>query len=958
MCLSGTDLQAELQLLSKHVFQIFQKNNQPCIYNPDQFRQFCISSGATTIFDNILQSVLTPRKSENRKEKNKKIAVNIIYTLCFALSQQNNYLQQDQTRYFMLKNLNKEALDTERCLGNSCSSRKSYYMRQNIGKAHIEHLNSEIEKAIRQQSLIVCVIDDYHCIHGLRRPSTEKLSEAKHMCTIIIKIFPKIKAIKLPTKMEDVHNPNGISADICSALICSQSSMEMLCQTFATIMPAWARQRFFDPENERSRLHLHDYANSEDIRDLRSMDNVQLLEMNELPLKRLSNFETALTWVTKSSLKQYMQKYLLLVPGDWPAQFYIRQAVYKSVYPNGKLRQPENPLMNTRTCDHHDYSLRMPLSDSTFTTWKKEMDSIVPLIGPLHISLNAREDICELYHPLIKYIYKRLFPGCVLAGKPKPWRITLLLEIIYGGWTLIRSTVVVLFSKCKQLQYAILFNLMDNYIPLVLMIYGVSFKLNQFGQYLKAVVRIWTMFHCFHRKHYDKAPLVWISNIGYWSQHYPELHQTFEDNIACTDEYPVENAHSIIRANTQSADDCTTISKKAKMMFTSKAEVKNFKSVFTPPKSFTFTRKVLKSLKVKAAEIIGDVLKKMTNTDSAIELSTDMQLNSDNIKCLPLGFHTNKPPNPCLCCDMPACPHQSEDLEWKRFDGCFHSFHVKCLGDIDHCPICRGYLQQVVQQLSTSAQNAIFNGQDNAEVDLGNPENNTPDKPPKINEETNEELAAKIEGIKEGISSLKIPVPTLIQHQQVSTKLPVPKHSCPPHCKTCGHPIKGHRTIQASKTCPMCENNKCSPASKNQKCQCEWHKGTVLAPDKTNSSHNVQMIKHNATATELILPKELCQYSLSPNGLTSNACTVIALLTVLSFLQGNLSIPKHGNDSVLSILPKLREVMIEGNTLYSIINPPSHNPNLAIDDLHIAGFQSHGTFSTRWSTPTRNTRAN
>ena len=144
------------------MYHVFKKNNQLCIYNPDQFRQFCISSGALTIFDNILQSVTTPRKSALRNEKNKKITVNIIYTLCFALSQQNNYLQQDQTRYFMLKNLNKEALDTERCLGNSCSSRKSYYMRQNIEKAHSEHLNTEIQKAISQQSLIVCVIDDYH----------------------------------------------------------------------------------------------------------------------------------------------------------------------------------------------------------------------------------------------------------------------------------------------------------------------------------------------------------------------------------------------------------------------------------------------------------------------------------------------------------------------------------------------------------------------------------------------------------------------------------------------------------------------------------------------------------------------------------------------------------------------------------------------------------------------------
>ena len=110
---------AELQDLGKHMFQVFGKNNQPCIYDPDQFRQFCISSGATTIFDNILRSVSTSRRSESRNEKNKKIVLNIIYTPCFALSQQNNYLQLDQTRFFILKNLNKEAMDTERCLGNS-----------------------------------------------------------------------------------------------------------------------------------------------------------------------------------------------------------------------------------------------------------------------------------------------------------------------------------------------------------------------------------------------------------------------------------------------------------------------------------------------------------------------------------------------------------------------------------------------------------------------------------------------------------------------------------------------------------------------------------------------------------------------------------------------------------------------------------------------------------------------
>ena len=42
------------------------------------------------------------------------------------------FLTKRQSMFFMLKNLNKEALDTERNLGNACSSRKVYYMRKNI----------------------------------------------------------------------------------------------------------------------------------------------------------------------------------------------------------------------------------------------------------------------------------------------------------------------------------------------------------------------------------------------------------------------------------------------------------------------------------------------------------------------------------------------------------------------------------------------------------------------------------------------------------------------------------------------------------------------------------------------------------------------------------------------------------------------------------------------------------
>ena len=91
------------------------------------------------------------------------------------------------------------------------------------------------------------------------------------------------------------------------------------------------------------------------------------------------------------------------------------------------------------------------------------------------------------------------------------------------------------------------------------------------------------MFYCFKRKHYDKSPQVWISNVGHWTKNNGKLYQTLQDNISCTDEYPVEKAHSVIRSQTNSFDDCQTISQKAKMVFTSKA--KNFKTVFTLPKT-------------------------------------------------------------------------------------------------------------------------------------------------------------------------------------------------------------------------------------------------------------------------------------------------------------------------------------------------------------------------------------
>ena len=87
------------------------------------------------------------------------------------------------------------------------------------------------------------------------------------------------------------------------------------------------------------------------------------------------------------------------------------------------------------------------------------LQSICPLIGPLHISLNSKEHVMDTFHLFFKYIYENLFPNSKFPTKPKPWRISLLLEIVYGGWTLIRYTIIQVFQNCKDIQYQTLLNL-------------------------------------------------------------------------------------------------------------------------------------------------------------------------------------------------------------------------------------------------------------------------------------------------------------------------------------------------------------------------------------------------------------------------------------------------------------------------------------------------------------------
>ena len=173
-------------------------------------------------------------------------------------------------------------------------------------------------------------------------------------------------------------------------------------------------------------------------------------------------------------------------------------------------------------------------------------------------------NVCLLTIEFVKRAYAFIFGKInVLANKPKAWRISFLLEVVYRGWTVIWDQVLVAFSNCKDTQYLTLRNLIDNYLPLVLSIYSVLFKSGKTEMFAKSLFRCWLMLVCFTRHHYDKASLVWLSNVLYWKSIDHPLYHNMMNMLNAFDEYPVENSHSLLQAQTFDHDNGDKLRKKS-----------------------------------------------------------------------------------------------------------------------------------------------------------------------------------------------------------------------------------------------------------------------------------------------------------------------------------------------------------------------------------------------------------
>ena len=145
---------------------------------------------------------------------------------------------------------------------------------------HLDNVANFFQEVVENEYFLVFCIDDYHNIHTKHRAENKTQTQAVHMTTLLVKVFPNIKAVSnqalntplLPTSPVNVEN----------LVMLVGNNMAGLSQSYVTNMPDWVLAKYFDPEAERHRLLLHDYQQTE-IQKMRCMDNTKLVDSLHLP---------------------------------------------------------------------------------------------------------------------------------------------------------------------------------------------------------------------------------------------------------------------------------------------------------------------------------------------------------------------------------------------------------------------------------------------------------------------------------------------------------------------------------------------------------------------------------------------------------------------------------------------------------------------------------------------------
>ncbi|RIB21992.1 hypothetical protein C2G38_2243590 [Gigaspora rosea] len=487
-------------------------------------------------------------------------------------------------------------------------------------KKQISEVHEEyIEKVLENcsENAFILNIDDYHNIHVNRQPDTTSTSWAAHMATII-------------------HLDEQFIVNLGISYYDRRQKYIGKCSDDKLI--------------ERLTLHSYDDRLEEKKKSNRHIQNAILFYFVKSRLKSVEDYTKALQIMyNQKPMQEYLSNNVVPIVADWPGQFFIRKAIAHRLLLNNEI---------------------IPSYVTAF----------IPMMEPLHVSLNSRELVFKKNWFLFNEVYKGIFgQKKELGKKPQPCRIDLMLHIIHMAWLDISDLVYSKFGRtCKNIEFLYLTNFLSNLIPLVLEVYAVHYREGNWPAYEEACMRCWSdLFLQFDRRNYKRAPLMFFSDVFYWIK----------------ENYPM---FEMVTNNLSSLSDCPHWGDNA------------FRQYFVNSIKYPYSPKQLHTLYQKCATILLNTFKKIYRGRylySSIISSSD-NINTYNLPSLdyeitdlhlPRGFVTSRKPFTTVLCDYVHCDRTncSNYSDNGKVLACGHGYHDYCLEKCNlKCLICLDYLRE------------------------------------------------------------------------------------------------------------------------------------------------------------------------------------------------------------------------------------------------------------------------
>src|SRR6266498_675292 len=294
-------------------------------------------------FDELYAGTNPNTKSYQTNENNKNKLVSLCYFLASINNKYINGIKVDIGSYLQTSGTSSSSIDTLANIGVSVIRKTVNHKKNLISDKHQQTVDDYCLQNI--ENMFILNIDDYHNIHRRNQSTLLQTHNIYHFVTILLNTNTKIPRI-----------------------------------------PIYSLNNFLIEDSYDNRvelLNIHNYdGRIQNYHELRSMSNSKLVDFILHSLHSTKDYVECLDLVFKvferlerTSEENYLNNFVIPVIADWPGQVNIRRAITLRIKKGIDSKIPEQVL------------------------------NLIPMIGPLHISLNSRETLFQTYHFFFEMLY-------------------------------------------------------------------------------------------------------------------------------------------------------------------------------------------------------------------------------------------------------------------------------------------------------------------------------------------------------------------------------------------------------------------------------------------------------------------------------------------------------------------------------------------------------------------------